>query len=207
MWRPTSSKKYSPLTSLTYSKLELVSAKTASWNCYSDSLANFAVRSGFRFFFVRTSQATCEFIPIQPIKGSVTLDRSSRAAYLMLAEGVWAASYMNATGFWSRQPYASQRSLHGIMHAMSWAQLGRAACAAFARTTTKGNQSFSPSTTTLLAWKRDQSHAESTTKERFVSPSTVKRSSSRPLDKSTSGVDPPNRTFLRAAKDIETLIT
>ena len=37
----------------------------------------------------------------------------------------------------------------------------------------------------------------------------VKRSSSRPLDKSTSGggADPPNRTFLRAAKDIETLIT
>ena len=52
------------------------------------------------FFFL--FQATCEFIPIQPIKGSVTLDRSSRAAYLMLAEGVWTASYMNATGFWSR---------------------------------------------------------------------------------------------------------
>ena len=68
VWRPTcTKKKYSRLTSLTNSKLEFVSAKTASWNCCSDFLANFTVPTDFFLFFylARTSLATCEFIPIK----------------------------------------------------------------------------------------------------------------------------------------------
>ena len=59
-------KKYGPLTPLTNSKLEFVSAKTAAWSCIlnSDSLANFAMPTDF-YFFACTPEATCEFIPIQ----------------------------------------------------------------------------------------------------------------------------------------------
>ena len=91
VWRP---KKYGPLTSLTNSN---VSAKTTLWSCNRDSLANFAVPMDFYIYFAaRTPETTCEFIPIEWVYGSVTLDRSSRAAYHMLAEGVCTALHMNA---------------------------------------------------------------------------------------------------------------
>ena len=43
------------------------------------------------------------------IKGSVTLDRSSRAAYHMLAEGVGTASYMNTTGLEAANDILAER--------------------------------------------------------------------------------------------------
>ena len=183
-----------------------------SQNCFVKLLQRLPckLRSTYRFlcfFFLLVRPKRHEFIPIQPIKGSVTLDRSSQATYHMLAEGFCTASHMNVTGFWCRQRYASRRSLHRIMHAMSWTQLGRAACAAFARTTTKGIQSFSPSTTTSSCLKtRPKScwvHYEGEVCLTIDSEALVWR----PLDKSTSAVDPPNRSFPRTAKDIEMLIT
>ena len=45
---------------------------------------------------------------------------------------------------------------------------------------------FSPSTAAFLAWKPNHSRTESTANDMFVSHSTRKRSSSRPIDKSTS---------------------
>ena len=48
-------------------------------------------------FFAYTPEATSKFIPMQRVNASVTLDRSLRATYHMLAEGVCTALYMNAT--------------------------------------------------------------------------------------------------------------
>ena len=56
-------KKHGPLTPLTNSKFEFVPAKTASWSCNSDSLANFVMPMDF-YFFACTPEATYEFIPI-----------------------------------------------------------------------------------------------------------------------------------------------
>ena len=83
----------------------------------------------------------------------------SQAANHMLAEGICTLSYVKLN-LAVRQP--------------SLAQQGRA----FSH--------FSPSTTTLLAWKPDHSRTESTPNDMLVWNSTVKRSSSRPFDKSTS---------------------
>ena len=94
VWMP---KNYGPLTPLTNSKFEFASAKTASWRCNSDSLANIAKPADF-FFLACTPEETCQFIPIQRVNGSVKLDRSPRASCHILADGVCIALYMNATG-------------------------------------------------------------------------------------------------------------
>ena len=86
-------------------------------------------------------------------------DWSSRAAKHMLGEGVCAVSYVNLNLAMLQSSLAKQQR-------------------AFSH--------FSPSTTTVLAWKPDHSRTESTHNEMFVSTSTLKRSSSRPLEKSTS---------------------
>ena len=78
----------------------------------------------------------------------------------MLAEGVWTASYVKLN-------FAALQ----LSHAQKQRAFGH----------------VSPSTTTLLARKPDHSLTDSTTKETFVPPLTVKRLTWRSLDKSTSG--------------------
>ena len=104
VWRPTNSKKYSPLTSLTNSKLEFVSAKTASWNCYSDSLANFALRTDFFFF-----SSFCWHVPSDMRVYPHSAKQGKCHSRPVFASCLPHASrrrldplYMNATGFWSR---------------------------------------------------------------------------------------------------------
>ena len=98
------------MTPLINSKFEFVSAKTASWSCNNNTLANIAMPTYF-YISACTPEATCEFILIQRVNGSVTLDRSSRAAYHMLAEGVCTTLYMNAT---SRSRAANHMLAKGV---------------------------------------------------------------------------------------------
>ena len=128
-------------------QVEFVSAKTASWSCNNDSLANFAMPTDFLFFFCLHPEATCEFIPIQRVNGSVPLDRSSRAAYHMLAEGVCTALYMNATG---RLRTANHMLAEGVCTA-SYVKLNLAVRQPSLAQQRRAFSHFSPSMTTLPA--------------------------------------------------------
>ena len=123
----------------------------------------------------------------------------------MLAEGVCTASYVNATGF--------EAANH---------MLAEGDCTASCMRCRERNLAVLHAHLSLEQQKRATSHflhqqqlflLENQTKVVLNPPPRRglslhrQRSSSRPLDKSTSGVDPPNRTFLLAAKDIETLTT
>ena len=132
-------------------------------------------------FIYCTPEATCEFIPILRVNGSVLLDRSSRAAYHMLAEGVCTALYMNATG----RSRAANHMLAERVFTASYVKLNLAVQQPSLAQQRRALSHFSPPTTTLLAWKPDHSRTESTANDMIVSNSTVKCSSSRPLDKST----------------------
>ena len=178
VWGP---KKYGPLTPLTNSKFEFVSAKTASCRSNSDSLANFAMPTVF-YFFACTPEATCEILHIQRVNGNVTLDWSSRAAYHILAEDVYTALYMNATG---RSRASNHKLAEGIWTA-SYVKLNLAVWQPSLAQQGRSFSNFSLSMTTLLAWIPEHSPPESTANDMFVSNSTAKRSFSRPLYKSTS---------------------
>ena len=178
VWRP---KKYGPLTPLTNSKFEFVSAKTASWSCNSGPLQTSLCLRIF-YFFACMPEATCKFIPIQRVNGSVTLDRSSRAAYHMLAKGICTALYMNAT---DRSRAANHMVAGGVCTTL-YVKLNLAARQPSLAQQRRVFSHFSLSTTTLPAWKPDHSRTEASANGMFVSNSTVKRSSSRPLDKSRS---------------------
>ena len=172
---------WGPKKPLTNSKFEFVSAKTASCRCNSDSLANFAMPTVF-YFFACAPEATCEFIHIQWVNESVTLDWSSRAAYHMVAEDVYAVLYMNATG---RSRASNHKLTEGVWTA-SYVKLNLAVWQPSLAQQGRSFSHFSLSMTTLLAWIPEHSPPVSTANDMFVSNSTMKRLSSRPLDKSTS---------------------
>ena len=88
VWRP---KKYGPLTPLTNSKFEFVSAKTALRSCNSDSLAIFAMPMDF-YIFACMPEATCE-----PHSASQ-----------------WKCHTRPVVA--SRLPHANRRRLHRIVH-------------------------------------------------------------------------------------------
>ena len=97
----------------------------------------------------------------------------------MLAEGVCTASYMN--GFWSRWPHASRRSLHRFKHAISWLWNTAWPCCIRSFRSHNNKRHSVTFVRQQQLFLLDQNRTESTTKERLVPPSTVKRSSSRPL--------------------------
>ena len=103
----------------------------------------------------------------------------------MLAEGVCTPLYKSAAG---RSRAANHMVTEGVCTALH-AKLNLAVRQLSLAQQQRAFSHFSPSTTTLLAWKTGYSLTESTTstKEMFVSPPTVRRSSWRLwLDKSTA---------------------
>ena len=127
-------------------------------------------------FFLCTPEVTCKVISIQRVNGSVTLDRSSRAAYHMRAEGV--CTTLNIKHDWS---VANHMLDEGVCTA-SYVKLDLAIRQPSFAQQRSAFSHFSPSTATLLAWKPDHSCTESTANDMFVSNS---HWSSRPPDKST----------------------
>ena len=174
-------KKYGPLTPPATASLSSSQPKLLRGAVTTTPLqTSICLRISF-FFFACTPEAKCEFIPIQRVNGSVTLHRSSRVAYDMLAEGVCTALYMNATG---RSRAANHMLAEGVCTA-SYVKLNLAIRQPSFAQQRRAFSHFSLSTTTLLALKPDHSRTESTANDMLVSNSTVKRSSSPPLSKST----------------------
>ena len=104
------------------------------------------------------------------------------AAYHILAEGVCTALYMNVTG----RSWAANHMLSGGFFTASYVKPNLAVRQPSLAQQVRAFSHFPPSTTTTFPWKPYHSRTESTANDMFVLNLTVKRLSSRPLDKSTS---------------------
>ena len=176
VWMPKSSGPLTPLTN-TYSKFEIVSAKTTSWRCNSDSLANVAKPPDF--FFHWTPKATCQLIPIQRVNGSVKL--ANRCEPLTTSQLMAFASNCTWTQPVGRETLTTCRKcLHPIV-----CETELCHTAAFTQTTAKSVKSLLFRHWPLFLLENPTTVVLSPLQRHIGSNLTAKRSS-RPLDKSTS---------------------